>query len=318
MGSYQERRRTATAVGPWLRGVLRWRAEAFRLPLEWHVRKNVLRLLLPLLLIGGAVGCEGDGPTLVLATTTSTADSRLLEVILPPFEEASGVRVKVLAVGTGQALALGEQGDADIVLVHARAREDEFVASGHGVDRRDLMYNRFVILGPPEDPAGIAAAAEGAIQALQRIARVGGAGGAAFVSRADGSGTHLKERQLWEEAGISPQGDWYRETGQGMGNTLTIANEMGAYTLSDQGTYLSRREGLDLFVMSSGGALLLNPYGIIAVNPALHPRVERDLAEKLIEYLTSHQTQERIAAFGRDLYGEPLFYPDSEAWRAEQ
>ena len=154
--------------------------------------------------------------------------------------------------------------------------------------------------------------------ALQRIARVGGAGGAAFVSRADGSGTHLKERQLWEEAGISPQGDWYRETGQGMGNTLTIANEMGAYTLSDQGTYLSRREGLDLFVMSSGGALLLNPYGIIAVNPALHPRVERDLAEKLIEYLTSHQTQERIAAFGRDLYGEPLFYPDSEAWRAEQ
>lgn len=281
------------------------------------MRKNIFGLLLLLLALVSVSGCGDQEPTLVLATTTSTADSGLLDAILPPFEEASGVRVKVLAVGTGQALALGEQGDADVVLIHARAKEDEFVANGYGIERRDLMYNRFVILGPAEDPAGVAAA-EGAVEALLRIARTGRAGGTAFVSRGDESGTHLRERSLWQEAGTEPQGGWYRETGQGMGNTLTIADEMGAYTLSDQGTYLSRREGLDLAILSSGDDLLLNRYGIIAVNPALHPRIKGDLAAKLIEYLTSYRTQARIAEFGLDLYGEPLFSPDSEAWRTEK
>lgn len=267
--------------------------------------------------MGSLVGCSGGPPTLVLATTTSTADSGLLDDLLPPFEAANNVRVEVVAVGTGQALALGERGDADLLLVHDRAREDEFVAQGHGVGRKDVMYNDFVVIGPADDPAGIMRSPSAA-EAFARIARMGSAGEAIFVSRGDGSGTHAKELQAWKEAGIEPGGKWYRETGQGMGDTLTVANEMGAYTLADRGTYLSRREGLALTILEEGDELLFNPYGIIAVNPERHSYVKYDLAVKLIEYLTSYQTQVRIGKFGEERYGQPLFHPNSEAWRARQ
>ncbi|MEE8442401.1 MAG: substrate-binding domain-containing protein, partial [Dehalococcoidia bacterium] len=231
--------------------------------------KNVVGFLLLVVTLGSLGGCGGGQQMLVLATTTSTADSGLLDDILLPFEAANDVRVEVLAVGTGQALALGERGDADLILVHDRAREDNFVAQGYGVSRYDVMYNDFVVIGPPDDPAGIGSSSN-AVDAFVGIARAGEAGEAVFVSRGDSSGTHSKELQAWETAGIEPSGEWYRETGQGMGSTLTVADEMGAYTLVDRGTYLSREEGLALAILVEGDTLLFNPYGIIAVNPERH------------------------------------------------
>lgn len=254
---------------------------------------------------------------MVLTTTTSTADSGLLDNILPPFEKANNVTVKVLAVGTGQALVLGERGDADLLLIHDRAREEEFVARGYGVSRRDVMYNDFVIIGPADDPANIGDMRR-ATDAFARIAEAGKMGGATFVSRGDRSGTHSKELQVWREMGIKPDGKWYKETGQGMGETLTVANEMEAYTLADRGTYLSRKKGLALIILGDGDELLFNPYGVIAVDPVRYPHVNYELAVKFIEYLTSYQTQERIGEFGLERYGQPLFYPNSEAWLAKK
>ncbi len=279
--------------------------------------KNIPGFLLVAIALISLGGCAGGPATLVLATTTSTADSGLLDDLLPPFQAANNVRVEVVAVGTGQAMALGERGDADVLLVHDRTREDEFVARGYGVGRKDVMYNDFVVIGPADDPAGIMGSPSAA-EAFARIARAGSAGEALFVSRGDKSGTHAKELQAWKSAGIEPSGKWYRETGQGMGDTLTVANEMRAYTLADRGTYLSRREGLALILLAEGDKLLFNPYGIIAVNPERYSHVKYDLAVKLIEYLTSYQTQERIGEFGRERYGQPLFYPNSQAWRAQQ
>lgn len=252
---------------------------------------------------------------MILATTTSTDDSGLLDAILPAFERAYGVRVKVVAVGTGQALKLGQDGNADVVLVHARAQEDQFVAEGWGVDRRDVMYNDFVLVGPKQDPAGIkglatAAAAFKAIAARQ----------ATFASRGDESGTHAKEKSIWKQAGIEPEGDWYNSLGQGMGDTLIFANEKGAYTITDRGTYLSMREKLpNLTILVGGDSIaqntdksLLNPYGVIAVNPARHPHVKFDLAEKFIDWITSAETQKRIGDYGVDKFGQPLFYPNAK------
>ncbi len=248
---------------------------------------------------------------MVLATTTSTYDSGLLDYLLPDFEARYNARVEVIAVGTGQAIKTAEQGDADVILVHARAREDKFVAEGYGVDRQDVMYNDFVIIGPEGDPAGIRGMTDAAA-ALAKIAEAQ----APFASRGDESGTHSKEKAIWEKAGIEPGGGWYLSLGQGMGATLTFANEKGAYTLTDRGTYLSRQEGLGLPILVEGDAILFNPYGIIAVNPAKHPHVEHELAQKFIEWLTSVDIQEKIGEFGKDKFGMPLFTPDSEGWRA--
>ncbi|PKO21026.1 MAG: tungsten ABC transporter substrate-binding protein [Chloroflexi bacterium HGW-Chloroflexi-1] len=249
---------------------------------------------------------------LILATTTSTQDSGLLDVILPDFEKEYNVKVNVIAVGTGQAIKLGEDGNADVLLVHARAKEDAFMAAGHGVRREDVMYNDFVILGPKSDPAGIKGMTAAAA-ALEKIADAR----APFISRGDDSGTHAKEKSIWQAAGIEPSGDWYISAGQGMGAVLTMADEQLAYTLSDRATYLARTlAGTDLVILTEGDPVLFNPYGVIAVNPAKGPHIQADLAEAFIDWLISLPAQEKIAQFGMDKFGAPLFTPDSPLWRA--
>ncbi len=263
------------------------------------------------------IGCSNKeeptpSKTLILATTTSTEDSGLLGFILPDFEKQYNAEVDVIAVGTGQALKLGEDGNADALLVHARAREDAFMEAGHGIRREDVMYNDFVILGPPTDPAGLQGMTNAA-KAFQKIARAE----AAFVSRGDESGTHTKEKAIWKTTGREPSGDWYISAGQGMGAVLTMADEQQAYTLSDRATYLARTlEGTELEILVEGDPLLFNPYGVIAVNPDKGPHIKADLANSFIEWLISVPTQEKIAQFGVAEFGSPLFTPDSEPWRA--
>ncbi|UCG26292.1 MAG: substrate-binding domain-containing protein [Chloroflexota bacterium] len=252
--------------------------------------------------------------SLILATTTSTENSGLLAEILPEFEAAFDVQVDVVAVGTGQALALGEDGNADVLLVHARAREDAFMEEGHGSRREDVMYNDFVILGPEDDPAGIAGMTEAAA-ALAAIAQ----GEAPFVSRGDDSGTHTKEKAIWGEAGVEPSGDWYISAGQGMGAVLTIADEERAYTLCDRATYLARTlEGIELAVLVEGDAILFNPYGVMAVNPDKGDHIKADLANQFVDWLISVPAQELIGRFGAEQFGSPLFTPNSAAWRTAQ
>lgn len=262
------------------------------------------------------------GPRVLrLATTTSTDDSGLLKAILPDFEKQVRARVEVVAVGTGQALRLGANGDVDVVLVHARQKEDRFIADGHGVNRLDVMHNDFILVGPPSDPAG-ASGAQTAREAFEKIA----ASRSPFVSRGDDSGTHAKEKEIWTSAGLAPAVDagWYLSIGQGMGETLLFANEKAAYTLTDRGTWLARQSSLPGLRGMVGGATigenqdiqLLNPYGVIPVNPARHPGVHFDLAVRFSEWITSVKVQQRIADFGRKEFGQPLFYPDSGPWKA--
>jgi len=240
---------------------------------------------------------------LKLATTTSTENTGLLDILIPAFTDSTGIEVDVIAVGTGKAIALGENGDVDIIMVHARSREDNFVAEGYGVNRRDLMYNDFVILGPPNDPAGIADTYS-ASDALEKISKFE----ADFISRGDDSGTHTREKELWTAAGITPSGTWYKEAGQGMGAVITMTNDLEGYTLSDRGTYLSMKDKIDLIVFVEGDDKLFNPYGIIAVNPALHEHTNYEGAMKLITFLTSIKGQNIIGNFRKN--GEQLFYPD--------
>ena len=252
-----------------------------------------------------------------LATTTSTADSGLLDAILPDFEQKNNARVDVVAVGTGQALEIGTKGDADVVLVHARSREDKFVADGDGVDRRDVMYNDFVVVGPATDPAGISSVTV-AKEAFAKIAEAQ----APFASRGDDSGTHTKEKSIWAAAGITPTIDsgWYLAVGQGMGETLLFANEKQAYTLADRGTWLSMQDKLPALALLVGGETidqngdkaLLNPYGVIPVNPEKHPGVNFELATQFAEWLTSAETQQMISDYGKDKFGQSLFYPNSQ------
>jgi tungstate transport system substrate-binding protein len=241
-------------------------------------------------------------PHIRLATTTSTDNSGLLSVLLPPFEQKYNVKIDVIAVGSGKALKLGENGDVDVVLVHARNAEDEFIEKGFGVNRRDVMYNDFVIVGPKDDPAGIKEKATAA-EALSAIAETK----APFISRGDNSGTHQKEKDLWKSAGIQPEGAWYMEAGQGMGAILTIADEKNAYTLTDRGTLLAYTDKLDLVVLFEGDPELFNPYGIIAVNPAVHPYVDYMGAMMLIAWITSPEGQKIIGSF--KVNNQPLFIP---------
>ena len=251
---------------------------------------------------------------ITLATTTSTEDSGLLDFILPDFEAQSGLDVEVIAVGTGQALALGETGDADVVLVHARAREEEYMAAGHGTRREDVMFNDFVIVGPPADPAGISGMTDAAA-ALTIIA----AAEAPFVSRGDDSGTHTKELSVWEAAGIAPEGDWYISAGQGMGAVLTMADELEAYTLTDRATYLARTlEGTGLVLQVEGDPVLFNPYGVMDVNPDKSPDINAAGALAFIDWIISVPTQDMISIYGVEEFGSPLFVPDSEPWNAAQ
>jgi len=261
-----------------------------------------LAVALAVLALSSCGGDDDEGGTMLLATTTSTRDSGLLDELLPGFEGESGCSVKTLAVGSGEAMELGERGDADVLLVHSPDAEQDFMAGGHGQSREVVMHNDFVLLGPADDPAAIGQS-EDAPSALARIAR----DEAAFASRGDDSGTHAKELSLWEEAGVEPGGSWYVETGQGMGETLTIADQRQAYTLSDRGTYLAT-DNLDSELLLEGGEALLNPYHVIVVKG---DDVNGECAREFSAWITSAPVQDEIGAFGRSEYGEPLFFPDA-------
>lgn len=278
--------------------------------LKYLAKMVLLTALVALLLPAPATNAQDDDSRrLILATTTSTYDSGLLDYILPEFEALYNAEVDVVSVGTGQALALGESGDADVVLVHSRPREDAFVAEGFGVARYDVMYNDFVLVGPGDDPAGIAGM-EDAAAAFNMIAEAE----ADFVSRGDNSGTHSKELSIWENADIEPDGRWYLEAGQGMGAVLTLADEIQGYTLTDRGTYIARAaEGLSLEVLVEGDDILFNPYGVMPVNPALHDGINAELAEAFVHWLTSIPTQEMIGSF--TVSDTQLFVPDSIPYR---
>jgi len=264
-----------------------------------------LATILTLCLWFSATLCADD-KTLRLATTTSTENSGLLGELLPAFTQETGYTVHVIAVGTGKALRMGRDGDVDVVLVHARAAEDKFIAEGYGEKRYDVMYNDFVIVGPHGDPAGIATA-KTAVDALKAIAD----SQSIFISRGDDSGTHKKERKLWEKAGIQPAGRWYREAGQGMGKVLQIAGEVDGYTLTDRGTWLAYKAKSPLQIAFQGDPALFNPYGIIAVNPARHTGVNHDGAQALIRWMISPEGQRLIGEFR--IGDNTLFTPSADA-----
>ncbi|AGW89332.1 extracellular solute-binding protein [Cupriavidus sp. DF5525] len=244
---------------------------------------------------------------LKLATTTSTENSGLLKYLLPRFEQKSGVNVKVIAVGSGKAMKMGEMGDVDVLLVHARKMEDAFVTAGYGVNRRDVMYNDFIVVGPANDPAGI----KGGKDVLAGLRKVAGSG-SKFISRGDNSGTDVMEKEYWKQLGIEPKGQpWYVSAGLGMGEVLTMAAQMPAYTLSDRATYGAYRAKTGLAIALEGDPKMFNPYGIIAVNPAKHPGTNYTDAMKLVEWMTSKEGQEAIASY--KVEGEQLFFPDYKA-----
>ncbi|SMB89378.1 tungstate transport system substrate-binding protein [Thermanaeromonas toyohensis ToBE] len=244
----------------------------------------------------------------ILATTTSTMDTGLLDVLLPLFEKKTNYVVKPHAVGTGQALAMGEQGNADALLVHAPEDEVKLVEKGIAINRRLVMHNDFIIVGPPEDPAQVKEA-KTAAEAFKRIASKQ----TLFISRGDDSGTHKKEKSIWKIAGIKPSGKWYQEAGAGMGQTLNIASEKGAYTLTDRGTYLALKKTLRLAILLEGERSLLNIYHIMQVNPEKFPQlpINSEGAKALVDFFISPETQKMIGEFGKDKYGEPLFFPDA-------
>ncbi|PKO72413.1 MAG: tungsten ABC transporter substrate-binding protein [Betaproteobacteria bacterium HGW-Betaproteobacteria-14] len=239
-----------------------------------------------------------------LSTTTSTENSGLLKVLLPSFESKHGAKVHVISVGTGKALELGKNGDVDVVLVHARKAEDKFVADGHGVNRRDVMYNDFILVGSQEDSLGLRGSRD-VIAAFRRL----GEGRAKFISRGDNSGTDVMEKSYWKEAGIAPKGAWFVSAGLGMGEVLTMAGEMKAYTLSDRATYGAYRAKTGLEILVQGDPKMYNPYGIIAVSPKKYPDINYEGAMKLIEWMTSPEGQNLIAGF--KVNGEQLFFPSA-------
>ncbi|MCH8949679.1 MAG: substrate-binding domain-containing protein [Chloroflexi bacterium] len=261
-------------------------------------------VLIAAMLFSFACGSDAD---LILATTTSTDDSGLLDELLPLFEEETGYHVKLIAVGTGRALEMGRRGDADVLLVHAPAAEEEFVAEGYGVNRQLVMHNDFVILGPESDPAGLRSAndAATAMDAIMKSEQP-------FISRGDDSGTHKLELSLWQTLGVEPAGEpWYRESGQGMGATLQIASQREAYTISDRATYLALEDVLDLVVLYEGIPELLNVYHVMQVNPQRHGGVNAAGAKAFVEFMVSDAAQAVIEDFGVDEFGRPLFVPDA-------
>ena len=261
------------------------------------------RLLVPVACLL-AVTCPAEENILRLATTTSTYETGLLDSILPPFEQANNVKVHVISVGTGKAIRIAEDGEVDVILVHARDAEDKFIEEGYGVNRKDVMHNDFLILGPEADPAGVTGMKD-AKGALKKIAD----GGHIFVSRGDESGTHKMEQSLWAKAEVKPGGSWYLESGQGMSAAVRIADEKNGYVLIDRATYLSLKDSLRLKIAVEGDKVLSNPYGIIAVNPEKHRHVKYDLAMVLIQWITSPECQKMIAGFKKN--DAQLFYPDA-------
>lgn len=274
-------------------------------------------LLIALTLVLGACAPAAPeapaNPNIILATTTSTQDSGLLDVLIPVFEAESGYTVQTVAVGTGAALKMAEEGNADVLLVHAPSSEVALMEAGWGRDRFLVMHNDFVIVGPADDPAGIRGT-PAAVEALQKIFAAGGT----FISRGDDSGTHKMELSLWGKAANDPKGtEWYIESGQGMGATLTIASEKQGYTLTDRATYLANKDNLSLEILVEGDAALLNVYHVITVNPEKWPKSNYDGALSFANFMITDETQETIGQFGVDTYGEPLFFPDTDKTDAD-
>jgi len=277
--------------------------------------KRILPILSILFLLTNACApAAPSNPNLILATTTSTQDSGLLDVLIPLFETESGYRVQTVAVGSGQAMKMGEEGNADVLLVHAPASEVTFMENGFGKDRALVMHNDFIIVGPASDPAGIKGMA--VADALKLIS----AGSGTFVSRGDDSGTHKAELTLWKKAEFNPKAAapaWYLETGQGMGATLTIASEKSAYTLTDRATYLADNANLQLEILVEGDKSLLNVYHVITVNNEKWPKANYDGAVAFLKFMTESSTQDVISQFGMEKFGQPLFYPDADKTDAD-
>jgi tungstate transport system substrate-binding protein len=258
------------------------------------------------ILVWGTSAALAASKTIILATTTSTQDSGLLDVLVPLFEKESGFQVKTISVGSGQAMKMGEKGEADVLLVHSPDAEKKFMTDGFGVSRRLVMHNDFIVVGPAADPARIKGAS--AVDAMKRIAQ----SGAIFVSRGDNSGTHAKEKGLWKGAAVNPEGQkWYQQTGLGMGESLNVAAEKKGYILTDRATYLSLKKGLGLVILLEGDSKLLNIYHVIELNSAKWPKVNAQGGKAFANFMIAGKTQEIIGRFGVDKFGAPLFFPDA-------
>jgi len=270
----------------------------------------ILGLVLALVMTLSMAGIAAAQPAqknVILATTTSTQDSGLLDILIPIFEKKTGYFVKTIAVGSGQAMAMGAKGEADVLLVHSPAAEKKFMAEGNGVERRIVMHNDFIIVGPPADPAKIKGMKK-ATEAFKKIA----VSGSIFMSRGDKSGTHVKEMDIWKAAGVKYEGEkWYQQTGLGMGQTLAVAAEKKTYTLADRGTYLALKKGLGLDILVEGDGILLNIYHVIEVNPKKWPKANFAGGKAFADFMVSKETQDIIKTFGVEKFGSPLFFPDA-------
>jgi tungstate transport system substrate-binding protein len=266
----------------------------------------ILWTIVSLFILIGSSTVSAQTKTIILSTTTSTQDSGLLDVLIPIFEKNTGYFVKTIAVGSGQAMAMGQKGEADVLLVHSPAAEKKFVAEGYGINRRLIMHNDYIIVGPSGDSAKIKGN-KLASEAFKKIASAQ----ALFLSRSDKSGTHTKEMDIWKAAGIKPEGEkWYQQTGLGMGQTLSVTAEKKGYTLADRGTYLALKKNLGLDILVEGDAVLLNIYHVIEVNPAKWAKVNAAGGKAFADFMISKETQEIIRTFGVDKFGSPLFFPD--------
>lgn len=285
---------------------------------------SLLSILIILSMLFGVIDCASPAtpapappkpanPELILSTTTSTADSGLLDVLLPVFEQKTGYKVKPIAVGSGQAMTMGERGEADVLLVHAPEAEVKFIQAGHGINRKLVMHNDFIIVGPAADPAGI----KGTTSAIETLKKLSAAK-VVFLSRGDNSGTHQLELKVWKTAGIDPKGQaWYQESGQGMGATLNISSEKGAYTIADRATYLATKKNLSLDILVRGDPILLNIYHVIQVNPQKSTKINAEGARAFVGFMVSPETQQTIGKFGVDKFGQPLFFSDADKTEAE-
>ncbi len=273
---------------------------------------GVCTVLLAALAVSMVIGvqstpAETQEKTVILATTTSTQDSGLLDVLIPMFEKKTDYKVKTIAVGSGQAMAMGQKGEADVLLAHSPEAEKKFMAEGYGINRKLVMHNDFIVVGPPEDPAGIKGL-KSAPEAFKKIA----SSNSLFMSRGDNSGTHSKEKSIWKAAGVNPEGQkWYQQTGLGMGQTLSVSSEKKAYTLSDRGTYLAMKKNLALDILVEGDPTLLNVYHVIEVNPEKWPKVNTAGAKAFSDFMVSAEAQDVIKNFGVEKFGQPLFFPDA-------
>jgi tungstate transport system substrate-binding protein len=297
-------------------------------PSRWNTLMGNL-LVLALCVFLGVVGCNGSpaatltrtsqpsptpvNPEVILATTTSTRDSGLLDVLLPVFEQKTGYKVKPIAVGSGAAMAMGERGEADVLLVHAPDSEVKFMQANHGINRKLVMHNDFVIVGPDADTAGIGGTPL-AVDAFKKITT----SKIIFISRGDNSGTHQLELKLWNLAGIEPKGQgWYQETGQGMGATLSVASEKNAYTITDRATFLATEKSIALKILVEKDVVLLNIYHVIQVNPEKSEKINADGARAFTDFMVGAEAQKIIGEFGKDRYGQPLFFPDAGKTEAQ-